>query len=185
MKKIITTTIATAITALSFNVQAEGIAASPFTYLEYSVGTIDYDYTEVDDGDYSALSGSLELPMLLVPILSAELIDYDNFDITKLGAGSYLQFGTGTFLYGLIHYNDYSADDDDDSDFSLRAGVSHRFIDNSLEMKLEYITYTDKDSLDGVKLSAGYYFHPNFSVFGSYESKEYYDIMAVGAKVSF
>jgi len=182
MKKIITTAIATAITALSFNVQAEGIAASPFTYLEYSAGNIDYDYTGADDGDYSALTGSLELPMLIIPILSAELVDFNDADITKLGAGSYLQFGTGTYLYGLIHYNDY---EDDDSDFSLRAGVSHRFIDNNLEVKLEHTTYTDIDFLDGTKLSVGYYFHPNFSLSGSYQVSDDYNIVALGAKLSF
>jgi len=183
MKKMIKTAIATAITALSFNAHAEGIAASPFTYLEYSMGNIEYDGAPSEyDGDYSALSGSIELPMLLIPILSAELIDFDDSNITKLGAGSYLQFGGATHLYGLIHYNDYEADVD--NDFSLTVSLRHA-VTESLYVSGSWIEYTDQDSLDGIKLSVGYYFHPNFSVSANYAALDSLDILSIGARVSF
>ncbi|TEW47118.1 hypothetical protein [Psychromonas algicola] len=183
MKKMIKTAIATAITALSFNAHAEGIAASPFTYLEYSVGTVDYDYTGADDGDYSALSGSLELPMLLIPILSAELIDFDDLDITKLGAGSYLQFGDATHLYGLVHYNDYDSDFFD-NDFSLTVGVRHAATEN-LYINAAITEYTDNDFFDGVKLSVGYHLHQNFSVSANYAALDSSDVLSIGARLSF
>ena len=179
MNKIITTAIATAITTLSFNASAN--TESPFTYLEYSVGNIEYDFRN-NDGDYSAFSGSLELPMLILPILSAELIDYDGFDITKLGAGSYLQFGADTHLYGLIHYNDY--DNDEDSDFSLTVGLRHSVIE-SVYVDASWVEYTDRDELDGAELSLGYQLHENFSVSANYQALEYSDILSVSARISF
>lgn len=179
MKKMIKTAIATAITALSLNAHAN--IESPFTYLEYTVGNIEYDGSN-DDGDYSALTGSLELPMLLVPILSAELIDFNDFDITKLGAGSYLQFGAATQLYGLIHYNDY--DGDVDSDFSLTAGVRHIILDD-LYVNASWTEYTDQDGLDGAKVSLGYYLHEYVSVSANYQALDAADVLSISARISF
>ena len=178
MKKIITTAIATAITALSFNAYAN--IESPFTYLEYSVGNIEYDFTD-EDGDYSALTGSLELPMLPIPILSVELIDFGGFDITKIGGGSYLQFGAATHLYGLIHYNDY---DEEDSDFSLTAGVRHIIMDN-LYVNASWTEYTDQDGLDGAKVSLGYYLHEYVSVSANYQALDAADVLSISARISF
>ena len=174
------TLIASGIAALSINAQAE--SSSPFTYLEYSVGTIDYDNELIDDGDYSSLAGSLELPFLILPLLSLELNDYDDFDVTKIGTGTYLQFEQSSYLYGLVHYNDY--EDDIDSDFSLRVGFRHYFTD-SIVANASYTTYTDHDFLDETKLSVSYYLHPNFSVSANYALFDDFNIASVGARLSF
>jgi hypothetical protein len=181
MKKVIKTAIATAITALSINAHAE--YSSPFTYLEYSMGNIQYDANR-SDGDYSALSGSIEVPLLLLPILSAELVDFDDIDITKLGTGSYLMFGEASYIYALAHYNDYD-NDNIDNDLSFTVGLSHAFIYNNLEARLSYTSYTDNDYFDGIKASLSYHFHPNFSVSGNYQSSDDYNIISAGVKVSF
>lgn len=181
MRKFFKTAIATAITVLSFNVNAE--AMSPFTFIEYSIGTIDYDGNDLsDDGDYEAFSGSLELQMLIVPLLSIERLDFNGYHVTKIGAGSYLQFGGSSHIYALAHYNDYSGGDD--GDLSLTAGVRHTFTEN-IEGNASIAEYTDRDGLDGYKLSLAYYFHPSFSVSGNYHILESSDVIAVAAKLSF
>ncbi|MBD5771495.1 hypothetical protein [Marinomonas colpomeniae] len=172
MKKLIATGIAAAAMALSINA-----TASPFNYVEYAIGNVEFDGG--GDGDYSALSASFETSV--VPIVSLEMLDYNDFDVLKLGIGGYMEIGSSAHLFGLVHYNDY---DNIDSDFSLTAGIRSTISDR-LEVTASYTTYTDVDSLDGIALSLGYYFTENFSVAGHYEMLENSDVMAVSARLSF
>jgi len=180
MTTIVKTLIANSIIAFSISAQANSV--SPFTYLDYAVGTIDYDKSIHNDGDYSALSGSLELPSLILPLLSLELIDYDNVDVTKVGTGSYLQFDQHSFLYGLVHYNDYGGDLD--SDLSLRVGFRH-FFNQNIAGNITHTAYFDNDFLDETKLSVDYYLHPNFSLSANYALLENYNVASIGARINF
>ena len=190
MKQLLKIAIAATITTLSINAHAED--SSPFNYIEYSVGIIQYDdYTDPsdgstyspDDGDYSSLAISVETPFFALPLLSAERIDFNFFDVTKIGAGSYLQFEANSYAYGLVHYNDYSSDDTD-NDFSFTAGARHRFTQR-LEGNLSYTEYTDEDSFSGGKVSLNYYLHPNFSISASFQPFDNANIFAAGGRVSF
>jgi len=180
MNKMIKTAIATAITALSFNASAE--VDSPFSFIEYSVGTVQYDIdgADIDDGDYSALAVSVDLPLL--PILSAEKIDIDGSDFAKLGAGMSLQISPDGHLYALVHYNDYNWDRD--NDLSIRLGFKYFLMEN-LELDVAQTEYTDVDGLNSTKVSLDYYIHPNFSLSANYEMLEDMNIISGGVKVSF
>lgn len=173
MKKIIATGIAAA-AALSMNANA-----SPMTFVDYTIGTINYDASS-EDGDYSAFTASIETPV--VPLVSLEAIDFNGTDILKLGIGASFEIGSSSHIYGLVHYNDYS--DDNDSDFSIRVGLRSTITDR-LEVRLSHTQYTDLDSLDNTKFSLGYYFTQNFSVSGNYQTADSYNIMSATARLSF
>lgn len=173
MKNIIATGIAATVISLSMNAHA-----SPMTYVDYTMGTIDYDAGS-DDGDYSALTASIETPIL--PLISIESIDLNDFDILKLGLGASFDAGSATNIYGLVHYNDY---EDDDSDISFRVGINSTISDR-LEVRLSHTMYSDQDALDNTKLSLGYYLTPNFSISGNYQLADNYNIMSATARLSF
>lgn len=174
MKSIIATGIAAAVISLSMNAHA-----SPMTYVDYTIGTVDYDAGS-DDGDYSALTASIETPIL--PIISIESIDLNDFDILKLGLGASFDAGSATNIYGLVHYNDYEGNVD--SDISFRVGINSTISDR-LEVRLSHTLYSDQDGLDNTKLSLGYYLTQNFSLSGNYQMADNYNIMSATARLSF
>lgn len=174
MKKILVSGVAAAMFTLSMGAQA-----TPFNYIDYTIGNIDYNNEGSDNGDYSAFTAVFETP--IVPLVSLESLDLDNSDLLKLGIGAYTEIGSYTHLYGLVHFNDY---DDEDSDFSLTAGLRSTLTDH-LEFRASYSDYTDQDSLDGYKLSLGYYFTPNISVSGNYETFEFFDVISATARLNF
>jgi hypothetical protein len=173
MKKIIVSSIAAATLALSM-----GAHASAFNYIDYAMGTVEYDGG--GDADYSNLSAVFETP--IVPLISLESIDLGGADILKLGIGTSIELGGYTHLYGFVHYNDY--DDNGDNDFSLTAGIRSTLTDR-LELRASYSTYTDRDSLDGYKIGLGYYLTKNFSLSGNYEALEFADIVSFSARLHF
>tara|TARA_R110001606_G_scaffold387817_1_gene552767 strand:- start:400 stop:921 length:522 start_codon:yes stop_codon:yes gene_type:complete len=173
MKSIITTGIAAALVSLSMNTHA-----SPMTFVDYTVGTVDYD-SGADNGDYSAFTVSIDT--LIIPLISIEAIDINDFDILKLGLGASAGIGRASQIYGLVHYNDY---DDEDSDFSFRVGFNSSLADR-LELRLSHTMYSDQDGLDNSKLSLGYYFTKNFSLSGNYQTADNYDILSATARLSF
>ena len=156
MKKFIVSGIAAATLALSMGAQAADVS-----YLDYEGGTLDYG--NGFDGDYSALSLTVETP--IVPLFSVQVIDYDGVDILKAGVGGYAEVGTG-YVYGLVHYNDY---DVIDSDFTLTAGVN-AFLTESFEVRLSASEYTDHDGLSNVKAGLAYYLTESVSLSANYTS---------------
>lgn len=173
MKNIIATGIAAAAISLSMNA-----SASPMTFIDYTMGTIDYD-SGADNGDYSAFTVSIDT--LIIPLISVEAIDLNDSDILKFGLGASAGIGRASQIYGLVHYNDY---DDEDSDFSFRVGFNSSLADR-LELRLSHTMYSDEDSLDNTKLSLGYYFTRNFSLSGNYQTADDYDILSATARLSF
>lgn len=173
MKKLIVSSIAAAAFAMS-----AGAQASAFNYIDYAMGTIDYD-SGASDGDYSNLSAVFETP--IVPLISLESIDFGGADILKIGIGNYVELGSYTSLYGFVHYNDYSHDD---SDFSIRAGINSTLTDR-LELRASYTTHTDHDGFDGFKVGLGYYFTENFSISGNYDMLDTANITSFSARISF
>ena len=173
MKKLITASIAAATLTLSM-----GASASPFTYIDYAIGNVEYDGGS--DGDYSNLSISFET--MFLPIFSLELVDFGGTDITKVGAGTAFAVGSASHIFGFVHYNDYSGNTD--SDFSLRAGF-RTTIGDRLEGTIAFTQYTDHDGLDSTKFSLGYYFTPNLSVAGNYEDLDSSNVISASARLSF
>lgn len=173
MKKMLVSGVAAAMFTLSVGAQA-----TPFNYIDYTIGSIDFD-SGADGEDYSAFTAVLETP--IVPLISLESIDFNNSDILKLGIGAYTDIGTSSHLYGTVHFNDY---DTEDSDFSLTAGIRSTLTDR-LELRASFTDYTDQDGLDGYKLSLGYYFTQNISVSGNYEALEFSDIISATARLNF
>ncbi|RBP85711.1 hypothetical protein EBI01_02195 [Marinomonas rhizomae] len=174
MKNIIATGVAATIISLSMNTHA-----SSMTFVDYTLGTVDYDAGS-DDGDYSALTASIETP--IIPIISVESIDLNDFDILKAGLGSSIDVGSASNIYGLIHYNDYEGSTD--SDFSFRVGINSTISDR-LEVRLSHTLYSDQDGLDNTKLSLGYYLTPHFSLSGNYQIADNFNIMSATARLSF
>ncbi|UTV98258.1 hypothetical protein KDW99_13395 [Marinomonas rhizomae] len=173
MKNIIATGIAATAISLSMNA-----SASPMTFVDYTIGTIDYD-SGAGDGDYSAFTVSIDT--LIIPLISVEAIDFNDSDVLKVGLGAYADIGQASQIYGLVHYNDY---DYDDSDFSFRVGFRSSLTDR-LEARLSHTMYSDQDYLDNTKFSLGYYFTQNFSLSGNYQSADNYNIMSATARLSF
>ena len=173
MKNLIATGIAATAISLSMNA-----SASPMTFVDYTVGTVDYD-SGADNGDYSAFTVSIDT--LIIPLISIEAIDINDFDILKLGLGASADIGRASQIYGLVHYNDY---DNEDSDFSFRVGFNSSLADR-LELRLSHTLYSDQDSLDNTKLSLGYYFTRKFSLSGNYQIADNYDILSATARLSF
>ena len=174
MKTLIATGIAATFLSLSMNTHA-----SSMTYVDYSIGTVDYDSSS-SSGDYSALTASIETPIL--PLISIESIDLDDFDILKLGVGASFDAGTATNIYGLVHFNEYEGNTD--SDISFRVGINSTISDR-LEVRLSHTMYSDQDGLDNTKLSLGYYLTPNFSLSGNYQVADNFNIMSATARLSF
>ncbi|WP_417537249.1 hypothetical protein [Marinomonas sp.] len=173
MKRIMAAGIAATAICLSMNANA-----SSMTYVDYSIGTVDYDSSS-SSGDYSAFTASIETPIL--PLISVESIDLNDFDILKLGIGASIDLGSASNIYGLVHYNDY---DDEDSDISFRVGINSTISDR-LEVRLSHTMYSDQDGRDNTKLSLGYYLTQNFSVSGNYAVADTYNIMSATARLSF
>ncbi|WP_137170088.1 hypothetical protein [Marinomonas sp. FW-1] len=173
MKNIIATGVAAAAISLSMNANA-----SPLTFIDYTMGNIDYD-SGADDGDYSAFTVSIDT--LVIPLISIESIDFNDADILKFGIGASAGIGRASQIYGLVHYNDY---DDEDSDFSFRVGLNSSLTDR-VEARLSYTMYSDQDYFDNTKLSLGYYFTQNFSLAGNYQIADDYNILSATARLSF
>ncbi|MDB4836924.1 hypothetical protein OAH87_00455 [Marinomonas sp.] len=174
MKTLILTGITASLLALS-----SAANASPFNYVDYTIGTISYDYSGVEDGDYSSLSASFETS--IVPIIDLQSWDFDGGDSLWLGAGAYAEIGAYSHLYGIVHY--VSTDDDDE--VSLTAGVRSTIADR-LELSAELQTLlTDSDANNSYTLSLGYYFTENVSVAGEYIISDNYSILGVGARYSW
>lgn len=173
MKNIIATGVAAAAISLSMNA-----SASPMTFIDYTMGTIDYD-SGANDGDYSAFTVSIDT--LIIPLISVESIDFNESDILKVGIGASAGIGRVSQIYGLVHYNDY---DDEDSDFSFRVGLNSSLTER-VEARLSHTMYSDIDSLDNTKLSLAYYFTRNFSLSGNYQTADNYNILSATARLSF
>ena len=174
MKRIMAAGIAATAICLSMNANA-----SSMTYVDYSIGTVDYDSSS-SSGDYSAFTASIETPIL--PLISIESIDLNDSNILKLGIGASIGIGSASNIYGLVHYNDYEGNTD--SDISFRVGINSTISDR-LEVRLSHTMYSDQDGLDNTKLSLGYYLTQNCSVSGNYAVADTYNIMSATARLSF
>lgn len=175
MKKIILSGVTATMLSLS-----TGAQASPFNYVDYAIGTINYDNNVDSDGDYSSLSLSFETP--IVPIVQLEITDQNGYDEIALGAGIYSELGTYSHIYGIVHYVN---DDSDDDDIRLTAGLRTTVTDH-LEFTGEIRSdITDDDSDIDYKFSLGYYFTENFSVAGNYQILDHANILSASARFNF
>ncbi|MFT2096981.1 hypothetical protein ACMUMQ_01375 [Marinomonas sp. 2405UD66-6] len=177
MKKLIQTGLAVAITAISIGVNAEPTVS----YIEYAIGDMDHDSGSSDD--YSSLALTFETP--IVPLLSLELAEYGGTEISRIGVGDYIEVGSASYLYGLVHFNDYDPDFID-SDFSLTAGVNAQLTER-LELRLSLSEYTgdDTDGLSNTKIGLAYYLAGNASLSANYANHDSFNVVSFSARLNF
>ncbi|MEO9273840.1 hypothetical protein ABFY09_03190 [Marinomonas sp. 5E14-1] len=177
MKKLIQTGLAVAITAASIGVNAEPTVS----YVEYAIGDIDYD--SGGSADYSSLALTFETP--IVPLLSLELAEYGSLEVSRIGVGDYIEVGSASYLYGLVHFNDYNLDHID-SDFSLTAGVNAQLTERlELRLSLSEFTGDDTDSLSNTKVGLAYYLAENASLSANYASHDVFNVVSFSARLNF
>jgi len=179
MKKIIKTGLAVAIAAVSISANA----APTVSYLEYAIGDIDFDNNAIDDGDYSSLALTVKTP--IVPLLALELAEYESIEISRIGVGNYIEVGSASHLYGLVHFNDYD-DSFYDSDFSLTAGVNAQLTER-LELRLSLTEHTDNDNeaFSNTKVGLAYYLAGNASLSANYADHDNFNVVSFSARLNF
>lgn len=177
MKKMLVSGAVAALFTLSMGAQAE----SPFNYIDYAIGTIDYDHTS-SNGDYSSFSASFETP--IAPFILVESTDYNGYDELVVGAGTFGDLGSSSHIYGIIHYVSTDGENNDD-EIRLTAGIR-----SSLADRLEFGAkirndITDDNAENVYKLSLNYYLTRNLSFAGNYEIFDSVDILSASARFSF
>ena len=179
MKKIIQTGLAIAIAAASIGANA----APTVSYLEYAIGDIDYDSNIIDNGDYSSLALTVKTP--IVPLLALELAEYESIEISRIGVGNYIEVGSASHLYGIVHFNDYDSNYYD-SDFSLTAGINAQLTER-LELRLSLTEHTDDDNdvFSNTKVGLAYYLAGNASLSANYADHDGLNIVSFSARLNF
>ncbi len=107
-----------------------------------------------------------------------------DLDLLTLGAGYRLPLNSFTDAYFGLNYERAEVENNEDSGYSLNAGV-RSMVTEQVELQGELGYYDIDDGDVTVKVGANYYFSPRWAVGASYEKIDDLDITQLNARYTF
>ncbi len=171
---------------LTLSASAAVMAAPDWRYVEGGYTQLDFDNNESFEPDGLAIESKYLLNQNVY--LNGEYRFFEensfDFDMLTVGAGYRMPLNATTDAYFGANLERVDLDGDDDTGYSLSAGV-RSMITEQVELMGEVGYYDVDDGEATVKVGGQYYITPQWAFGASYEMIDEIDIMQVTARYSF